>query len=413
MKKIVSLAMAVVAAMSLNATDYYLVGDCNSWSNGNATYKFAEKEGVLTLEVAKLNGGLKIIAGTDWHPQFAAGLKTEDQTEFPKLQMNTPYTLVKELVQDGKTEQEPENLKVDIADKHYYENAVLTLDVTNADAPVLTLKSGTDIDDSATPIYYYLVGAFNNWQIDDNLAKFEEVDGVFTTTVADLNGGFKVLYDKGWGTQYGANDAGDGLVMNTPYTLQKGENNLSLANPFGGYKNAVLTLDTAKKVLTLTAGDFYMSENDWYIPSDKLGWNCDAAQKMTKVAGKENTYELLAAEFGGEFKVVYGSWAIEFVADADDTPWKVNEEYTCAIKGKGQSNIKPAVEGRTYEDCTITVVVDYENVVVKVKIETEDIDETAIDQVTDAKKAYKAIENGQLVIIKNGVRYNALGVMVE
>ncbi len=412
MKKIVSLAMAVVAAMSLNATDYYLVGECNGWKEGQESYKFAEKEGVLTLEVAKLSGELKIIGDKSWHPQFGAGIKTADDQTFPKLEMNKPYTLVKETEKDGKTV-EPENVAVDIADKHYYKDAVLTLDVTNADAPVLTLKSGTDIDDSATPIYYYLVGAFNSWSLDETLAKFEEVDGVFTTTVADLSGGFKVLYDKKWGTEYGANDAGDGVVLNTPYTMQKGGGNLSLANPFGGYKNAVLTLDTAKKVLTLTAGTFYATENDWYIPSDKLGWNCDAAQKMTKVTGKENTYELLAAEFGGEFKVVYGSWAIEFVADADDTPWKVNEEYTCAIKGKGKDNIKPAVEDRTYEDCTITVVVDYENVVVKVKIETEDTDETAIDQVTDAKKAYKAIENGQLVIIKNGVRYNALGAVIE
>ncbi len=398
--------------MSLNATDYYLVGDCNSWSNGNANYKFAEEEGVLTLKVAQLRGGLKVIAGADWNPQFGAGIKTADDQTFPKLEMNKAYTLVKEIEQDGKTV-EPANVDVDIADKHYYKDAVLTLDVTNADAPVLTLVSGTDFDDSATPIYYYLVGAFNNWTLDETLAKFEEVNGVFTTTVADLSGGFKLLYDKSWDTQYGANESGEGLALNIPYTLKKGVDNLSLANPFCGYKNAVLTLDTAKKVLTLTAGDFYVTENDWYIPGDKLGWKCDAAQKMTKVAGQENTYELLAAEFDGEFKVVYGAWAIEFVADADDTPWKVNEEYTCAIKGKGKDNIKPAVEGRTYEDCTITLVVDYENVVVKVLIATEDTDDTAIDQVLDAKKAYKTIENGQLVIIKNGVRYNALGVVVE
>ena len=38
---------------------------------------------------------------------------------------------------------------------------------------------------------------------------------------------------------------------------------------------------------------------------------------------------------------------------------------------------------------------------------------TAIDQVMDGKKARKVMENGQLYIIKNGVRYNALGAQVK
>jgi len=41
-------------------------------------------------------------------------------------------------------------------------------------------------------------------------------------------------------------------------------------------------------------------------------------------------------------------------------------------------------------------------------IEVEFNDGTAVDNVA-AQKAYKVIENGQLIIIKNGVRFNALG----
>lgn len=40
-------------------------------------------------------------------------------------------------------------------------------------------------------------------------------------------------------------------------------------------------------------------------------------------------------------------------------------------------------------------------------------DESAIDAVVDAKKAVKVVENGQLVIIKNGVRYNAAGQEIK
>ena len=37
----------------------------------------------------------------------------------------------------------------------------------------------------------------------------------------------------------------------------------------------------------------------------------------------------------------------------------------------------------------------------------------AIDNTTIAEKAVKIIENGQLVIIRNGVKYNAVGAVIE
>ena len=117
----------------------------------------------------------------------------------------------------------------------------------------------------------------------------------------------------------------------------------------------------------------------------------------------------MAAEFGGEFKVVYGNWAVEFVADAEDTPWTINKEYTCALKGQGKDNIKPANKDVKYTDCTITLVVDYETVSAKVTISSE---MTALNDATIATKATKVIENGQLYILKDGVRYNALGTVV-
>lgn len=401
MKKLFSFVMALVAAVSLNAADYYLVGSCQNWSNGNEKYKFVEKEGVLTLEIAEFSGEFKIIEGKDWHPQFG-GVKGTDEAPTPKLKLNQPYTLTKE----ASEKEEPANITVDLADKHIYKDAVLTLDVTNVNAPVITLVSGTDFDNSATPVYYYLVGAFQNWDLAAGV-QFVETDGKFTANVPDLNGTFKVIYDKKWGTEYASNGAG--LELNKPYELKLGGENLSFANPFGGYKNAVLTLDTAAKVLTLVAGDFYVSAASWYLPGEQLGWKCEADQQFAPVAGKENTYEILAAEFGGEFKVVYGNWAVEFVADAEDTPWTINKEYTCALKGQGKDNIKPANKDVKYTDCTITLVVDYETVSAKVTISSE---VTALNDATIATKATKVIENGQLYILKDGVRYNALGAVV-
>ena len=231
---------------------------------------------------------------------------------------------------------------------------------------------------------------------------------MLTANVPNLNGGFKIIINREWKGEWCMNDTKKGLEMNVPYTLGKVDN-LSLANPFGTYDNAVLTLDTTDMVLTLVSGDFKVMEANWYLPGEQLGWKCEAEQQFAPVEGKTNTYELLAAEFSGEFKVVYGNWAIEFVADAEDTPWTINEEYTCALKGQGKDNIKPADAEKKYTDCTITLVVDYETVSAKVTISSE---VTALNDATIATKATKVIENGQLYILKDGVRYNALGAVV-
>lgn len=416
MKKLFFFAIALLAAISLNAADYYLVGSCQGWSNGNEASKFVEKEGVLTLEIAKFDGEFKIVEGTGWHPQFGGIYiaKGDTETKVPKLAFKTPYTLTKEV--DENTD--PSNISVDLADKHYYKDAVLTLDIANPDAPVITLVSGTDIDESAKPTTYQIIGACtDNWSTSAAI-EFEEVEGVLTANVPDLNGTFKIIEDRKWDMQYATNwDTKAGLEFNTPYVLgakskEKGEPyNLSLANPFGGYKNAVLTLAEdadSNKVLTLTAGDFYVVEADWYMPGTKLGWNCDDKTKFTAVKGKENTFELLAAEFSGDFKVSYGNWAVEFGQDADSTKWEVNKEYNLQLKG---GNVQPVDNKAVFIDATITIVVDYENVAVKLLI---DATPSGVENTKAVKNAntVKIVENGQLYIIREGVRYNALGAVV-
>ncbi len=413
MKKLFTFVMALVAAFSLNAADYYFIGHANNWSNGNENYKFVEKSGVLTLQIDSLFGEFKIIEGTGWHPQFGAALNGTDPSTLPKLEFNKAYTLVKE----GEDGQDPVNVSINLADKHIYRNAVLTLDVTNADAPVITLISGTDIDKSSVPVTYQIVGGFTDWDPAKAIA-FEDVSGVLTATVPDLNGTFKIIEDRSWSMQYATNwDTKTGLEFNKPYVLgakneEKGEpDNLSLANPFGGYKNAKLTLTEDvdnNKVLTLTTGDFYAVEADWYMPGTKLGWNCDDKTKFTPVEGKENTFELLAAEFSGDFKVSYGKWAVEFGQDADSTKWEVNKEYNLQLKG---GNVYPIDDKATFIDATITIVVDYENVAVKLLINATPSGVENTKAIKNAN-AVKVVENGQLYIIREGVRYNALGAVV-
>lgn len=404
MKKYFTFAIALMAAMAMNATDYFFAGAANGWSEKNDAWKFVEVEGVLTLEVADLYGDFKVCEDGKWHPQHGAAAAGEGVT------LNGTYNLVK--CDDSEGEKDaPANATIIIPENaaegadFRYKDAKLTLDATDPDHLVIALVAGTLYDHSAAPISYFLVGACtNNWSLSDAV-EFVDVEGVLTANVADLNGTFKILKDRKWGTEYASN--GSRVVLGEDYTLQLGGKNIALANPFGGYTDAVLTLtiNGDDHILKLVSGTFYVTENDWFIPGSKLGWDCNDATKMSPVAGAENTYELLVAEFDGEFKVVYGQWAVEFGApEGEDGNWTVNTPLALAFPC---SNMKPADATATYQDVTITLVVDYENVAATLTIAPEGAE--GMETIQLNAKSIKRIENGQVLIEREGVRYNMNG----
>ena len=416
MKKIFSLFLAMTAMVAVHATDYYFACEASGWSSNNESFKFVEVDGVLTLEVADLYGEFKVTENGGWHPQHGAAAAGEG------VALNTPYTLVKCIDTPDEPEADaPANAAILMPEdsgfeKPRYKDAKLTLDVSNPDAIVINLVAGTLYDYAAGPTTYQIVGAFtNNWSTTDAI-QFEEVEGVLTAVVPELGGTFKIIKDRAWDEQWATNrETGAGLEMGVPYLMSgKDENgdpaNLALANPFASYTNATLTLkveENGDMILTLVSGEFQLMQADWHLPGEKLGWNCDEAQRFTPVEGEENTYELLAAEFGNRFKVVYGTWAVEFGAPSAETVWEVNKEYTCAFKG---SDINAVDNNAVYTDCTIRLVVDYENVVVKITIMS---DQTAVDNVVLNTVTTKVIENGQIYFVRDGVRYNALGAVVK
>ena len=405
MKKLFTFVMALMAAVAINATDYYYAGAANGWSNNSEKYKFVEVDGVLTLEVADLYGEFKITEDGNWHPQHGAAAAGEG------VALNGKYNLVKCDDSDGEKDA-PANASILIpenkaeGDDYRYKNAKLTLDATNPNALVISLVAGTVYDHKAVPVSYYLVGACtNNWNLEDAI-EFKDVAGVLTANVADLNGTFKVIKDRKWGTEYASNGAG--LPLGEDYKMQLGGGNIALANPFGGYTDAVLTLaiNGDDHILKLVSGTFYVTKNDWFIPGAWQGWKCDDVAKMAAVEGKTNTYELLLAEFSGEFKVVYGQWAVEFGAPkGENGDWTVNTPLELAFPC---DNMKPADPAATYQDVTITLVVDYEKVAATLTIAT---DGQGVKNIQLDGKAIKRLENGQLLIERNGVRYNMNGAI--
>ena len=405
MKKIFSLFVALTAMVAVNAADYYLVGGFCGWNTGNAV-KFTEvSAGNYEVIIEDLSGEGKVLGTTTgWLPQY--GVIGDNNV----VTIGGPACVL--TAKNADSDPEPGNIKFG-KDGFGYKNAKLALKVAGNEITI-TFVSGEEYDLSAKPDTYQIVGAFtNNWNTADAI-QFEEVDGVLTANVPDLSGTFKIIKNRAWDEQWGTNrETNAGLAMGVPYVMgAKNDSgdpaNLALANPFGSYTNATLTLKkeaNGDMVLTLVSGTFQLMQADWHLPGEKLGWNCNAEQRFEKV--NDNTYELLAAEFGNRFKVVYGNWAVEFGAPNAETLWEINKEYTLAFKG---SDFNAVDNAAVFTDCTIRLVVDYENAVVKITISSET---TGVEDVVAPTQITKVIENGQMYIIRDGVRYNALGAVVK
>ena len=405
MKKIFSLFLAMTAMVAVHAADYYLVGGFCGWNTANAVQFTEVSAGNYEVIIEDLSGEGKVLGTTEgWLPQY--GVLNVD----PVVTIGGPACVLTLKAQDSDTE--PGNIKFG-KDGFGYKNAKLALTVAG-DQVSIAFVSGEEYDLSAKPDTYQIVGAFtNNWNTADAI-QFEEVAGVLTANVPDLSGTFKIIKNRAWDEQWATNrETNAGLAMGVPYVMSgkldgADPANLALANPFGSYTNAVLTLKkeaNGDMVLTLVSGEFQLMQADWHLPGEKLGWNCNPEQRFEKVG--ENTYELLAAEFGNRFKVVYGNWAVEFGAPSAEAVWEINKEYTCALRG---SDINAVDNEAVFTDCTIRLVVDYENVVVKITILN---DQTAVEDVLLPNTATKIIENGQIYIIRDGVRYNALGTVAK
>ena len=137
--------------------------------------------------------------------------------------------------------------------------------------------------------------------------------------------------------------------------------------------------------------------------------------------GKNGLIKLSGVQVGASIKLVVaakGSTAADF-ADATNAYPKgaiaVSTDLTCPAKGSGAEG----ADEKGYVWKTLEYQATSSNVEIKefsggYRISSLTIGgTTAIDNTAVEAKATKYMENGQLIIEKNGVKYNALGAVIE
>ncbi len=145
--------------------------------------------------------------------------------------------------------------------------------------------------------------------------------------------------------------------------------------------------------------------------------------KGFEFGGKNGILKIENVKSGSTIKLVVaakGSSAANFADEKNEYPKgavAVTADLTCPAKSKGAEGADE--EGYIWKTLEYTAndegIVEIKEFAAGYRIQSiEIIGVTANENVTaEEVKAVKSIENGQLVILKNGVKYNALGTVVE
>ena len=235
----------------------------------------------------------------------------------------------------------------------------------------------------------YLRGDFNGWGTTHEFVAGSE-DGVYTVSLDELSGSFKVATED-WSTVNLGGNEGDVLAVGTPYSLVENGANLALGSTV---KNAVVTYNAKEKTVTVTGDEVltYYMKHPW-----GTGEDADWSWKELTDNG-DGSYSVVAA---------YGGTGVNVNTAASDAGAMWFGDPFVFDPSEAQSTIHlSSVE--IGDECTFTYWKDnnYVEVVKSVPTGVNDLN-------VKANKVYKVIENGQVVIVKDNARYNVAGQMLR
>jgi hypothetical protein len=152
----------------------------------------------------------------------------------------------------------------------------------------------------------YLRGGISSWNATDEY-KFTENDGVYTLTVAELSGEFKIA-DASWSS--GANFGGaSDIEIGTAYTLTDGGSNCTLKE--SAVANATLTFTLATKELVVT-GAAAEKNYELYLLGDLNDWTASEEYKFSTSDYKVYTLSLESLPADKAFQIADNTWSVRY-----------------------------------------------------------------------------------------------------
>lgn len=208
---------------------------------------------------------------------------------------------------------------------------------------------------------------------------------------------FKITVDGTWETAKGFSD-----LASRPKGVTEGDNNnicfslTTAGNVKVSFNGSKISLEGAfdeSKEVSIADGYYLIGQNGWSLSA------LDASLKFEANTGSDGEYKLdVTLTAGQELKVV----SVENSTIKTWYPDGMGNGYTVDAAHAGAKTVYFRPAGNT----------DWESFVDGGFFFIE-ASEQGIGNTSDGVKAVKAFENGTLVIIKNGVRYNAQGTVIR
>lgn len=319
MKKFYLILAALVAAMTVNAADWYISGTFQGWKHCNADYKFTETAtaGVYTLTLPEYNGS-KALSGdflivqsnsTGTSPDW----NTKIGTNGSKIQVDVPYKYVSGA----------ENFVIDGT----VDDAELTLDTNKG----TLLVTGAASENEYTDIY--LIGDFGKgWSTDVKSYPLKLVEGSTNTYEGKYNLSAATTYFKmkAGSLVYGTGGSDVAVELGESYTAAQSGEAFSIGEGEYTFK-FVLEKNADTGVLTVAGEQIVTYPETMNVIGNVNGatWAYDNVIAMTK--DSEGVFSIENIAIGGELGTTFGYFS--FCENGDATSWEtVGKRYGATTK---------------------------------------------------------------------------------
>lgn len=307
-------------------------------------------------------------------------------------------------------------------DNEVFVGFVVPTDTTTTQPTDTTTTQPTDTTIvTPTGTTLYVIGSVNDWtQADADYKMTEVVAGsqwTFDFGTMNLAGQQFKINDGSWTGEYNigkADEADEGLKEGTIVVVNDGGSaNINLDTQYNGATNVVITLNKdAEGNFTLTAtGNFTTGEAiipDLYLRGgDDAAWSASEAHKFTREGSNMKwtlTLDVDPAVFGA-FKIADANWG-DYNFGATEEALQIGVAYVLANGGQSNITLPAGIAAGNY---TFTLT-NEDGVWMLTVVCNGDLNPTDLELLMMSGKAVKTIENGHVVIIKNGVRYNMFGM---
>lgn len=146
---------------------------------------------------------------------------------------------------------------------------------------------------------FYLAGAFNGWEPNQESYKFTEINGVYSLELASITGDMKIT-TSAWEEQYGC---GSSIEYGVTYPVIQSGNGYNIVLPDDPANDITIIFDYNNKTLRVE------KSVTLYLVGDFNGWMPLPKYRFVK---NGDLYQLRTNEFTGRFKIASEDYSVSF-----------------------------------------------------------------------------------------------------